>query len=112
MVIIPWEKWYIHYNHKKTYSYDLFLDREICHLLDVESPRKSKAPKFIKYRRAQIHLKVYYGKMAKIIYYEELMIHHFHESLTRMALKWYASLISFEMKKWEYMVDAFLKKTI
>jgi hypothetical protein len=68
-------------------------------LLDVESPRKSEAPKFIKYRKAQIYLKVYYGKMAKIIYYEELTIHHFHKSLTRMALKWYASLIGFEMKK-------------
>jgi len=53
---------------------------------------------------------VYYSKMAKVIYDEELLICHFYENLTGLTLNWYTSLNGFEMKKWEYMVDAFLKR--
>ncbi|RDX77538.1 hypothetical protein CR513_42322, partial [Mucuna pruriens] len=47
--------------------------------------------------------------MAAYIYDNKVLIHCFHDSLTRAALSWYVALERGRIKTWRDLVEVFLK---
>jgi len=48
--------------------------------------------------------------MVAVVYNKKILIHYFHESLNKPASSWYTSLDITKIKKWSYLVKAFIKQ--
>ena len=74
---------------------------------------KFKVPDFGKYKgttRSKNHLKMYFQKMGEYAKDEELLIHSFQESLTRVAVTWYTNLESSRVHSWKDLMVAFVRQ--
>ena len=74
---------------------------------------KFKVPDFDKYKGTTCpknHLKMYCRKMGAYAKDEELPIHFFQESLTRVAVTWYANLEPSRVHSWMDLMVAFVKQ--
>ena len=56
------------------------------------------------------HLKMYYRKMGAYAKDEELLIHSFQESLTRVAVTWYTNLEPSRVHSWKDLMVAFVRQ--
>jgi len=74
---------------------------------------KFKVPNFDKYKGTTCpknHLKMYCRKMRAYAKDEELLIHFFQESLTRVAVTWYANLEPSQVHSWKDLMVAFVRQ--
>ncbi|RDX67542.1 hypothetical protein CR513_53575, partial [Mucuna pruriens] len=86
---------------------------DLCLVPKVGLPIDFKTPKFDKYKGRsypQVHLAIYYRKMATYIYNDKIPIHCFQDSLIGAALNWYVSLERGHVKTWRDLAEAFLKQ--
>jgi len=86
---------------------------EMCLVPNVVIPKKFRVLEFVKYTRTQClvtHLKTYRNKIAKVVHDEKLLIHFFQDSLSDVALTWYIQLDNTKVKKWEDLVDVFIRQ--
>jgi hypothetical protein len=93
--------------------YDPVWAAEMCLVPNVVVPKKFRVPEFIKYSGTQCsmtHLKSYYNKMAKVVHDEKLMMHFFQDSLNGATLSWYMRLDNTKIRRWKYLLDAFIKQ--
>jgi len=80
---------------------------------DVVVPPKFKVSNFDKYTGnsdPRIHLATYIAKMFALTEDDRLLIHFFHESLSKAALRWCIQLDRSKLCSWKDLADAFLKQ--
>jgi hypothetical protein len=95
------------------YLDDLVRAVEMCLVPNVVVLKKFRVPKFIKYSGTQCpmtHLKSYCNKMAEVMHDEKLLMHFFQDSLSGATLNWYMRLDNTKIRRWKYLVDAFVKQ--
>jgi hypothetical protein len=93
--------------------YDPIWAAEMCLVPNVVVPKKFHVPEFIKYSGTQCsmtYLKSYYNKMAEVVHDEKLMMHFFQDSLSGETLSWYIRLDNTKIRRWKYLLDAFIKQ--
>jgi len=86
---------------------DLFL------VPNIITPPKFNVPDFDKYKGTTCpknHLKMYCRKMGAYTKDEELLIHLFQESLTRVAATWYTNLEPSRVHYWKDLMVAFVRQ--
>jgi len=80
---------------------------------DVVIPPKFKVSDFDKYKETTCpknHLKLYYRKMGAYVKDEKLLMHFFHESLTRVAATWYTNLEPSRVHSWKDLMVALVRQ--
>ncbi|RDX89106.1 hypothetical protein CR513_29207, partial [Mucuna pruriens] len=84
---------------------------DLCLMSDITLLADFKAPKFEKYKGSscpQVHLAMYYRKMAAYIHQDKILVHYFQDSLTGAALSWYVSLEKGQVNTWRDLAEAFV----
>ena len=80
---------------------------------NIITPPKFKVSDFDKYKGTTCpknHLKMYCQKMGAYAKDEELLIHFFQESLTRVVVTWYTNLEPSRVHSWKDLVVAFVRQ--
>jgi len=87
---------------------------ELCLVPNVVVPPKFKVPDFEKYKGGdtcpRAHLVMYARKMSTQTSNDKLLIHFFQESLTDVALRWYMSLESANIRTFNNLANAFIQQ--
>jgi len=86
---------------------------ELCLVPNVRIPVKFKVPDFEKYKGNTCplsHLVMYARKMSTQTDNDQLLIHYFQDSLSGAALRWYMGLKSANIRSFNDLGEAFVKK--
>ena len=92
--------------------YDPVQAVEMCLVPNAVVLKKFCVLGFIKYSGTQClitHLKSYCNKITEVVHDEKLLMHFFQDSLSGATLSWYMRLDSTKIRRWKYLVDAFIK---
>jgi hypothetical protein len=85
----------------------------LCLVPNVVIPHKFKAPNFEKYKGStclKAHLVMYARKMSTQTDNDKLLIHYFQDSLTGAALRWYMDLDSSDIRTFNDLASAFIRR--
>jgi len=111
------EKWTVLEERIRTVEGNHLCDQvkavNMCLVPNVIIPKQFRVLEFIKYTGTQcpiIHLKAYCNKMIEVVDDKKLLIHFFHDSLSGAALTWYMRLDNTKVKKWNDLVDGFMRQ--
>ncbi|XP_016732625.1 uncharacterized protein [Gossypium hirsutum] len=80
---------------------------------DLILPPKFKIPDFEKYNGTscpEVHITMFYRRMAGYIHNDQLLIHCFQDSLVGSAAKWYNQLSRAQIHSWKDLAQAFMKQ--
>ncbi|XP_017639793.1 uncharacterized protein LOC108481138 [Gossypium arboreum] len=87
--------------------------KELSLVPDLVLPLKFKMLEFERYNRTscpEAHITMFYRRMTGYVNNDQLLIHCFQDSLSRVAAKWYNQLSRTQVKSWKDLAQVFLKQ--